>query len=360
MVGRFEDALAKYVGANDCVAVSSGTAALHLAYSALGLGPGDELITTPISFSATANAARLLGAEIVFADVDPTTGNICPDSVSQRITERTRGISAVHFGGLPADLPGLARLAAQHNLWLVEDASHALGGELAEHRIGSCNLSDAAIFSTHAIKNITTGEGGAITTRRADVAKLCRLRRSHGIDKQAGNPGQPWSYDMVDLGWNYRLTDIQAALGLSQLERIDALMETREALAEHYEHELKIRLGSLVLPPPRPPGRRSGRHLFAAQVDFEAAGVPRAELMKRLRGQGIGCQVHYIPIHTLTYYRQRYGVQTLTKAEAFYSRQLSLPFHVGMNRADVTRVVQTLEQNLGTARKDDGARIQTA
>lgn len=356
-VARFEEALAERTGAAGCVAVSSGTAALHVAYAALGLGPGDELITTPITFAATANAARMLGADVVFADVEPDTGNIAVESVAAAITPRTRGIAAVHFGGLPVDLAPLSRLARSRGVWLLEDACHALGASYAGSEIGGCHYSDATVFSTHAIKNITTAEGGAVTSRRDDVLERSRLLRSHGIDKSAGQPGAPWSYDMHELGWNYRLSDLACALGASQLARLDDFLARRDELAALYRDQLRRRFGSAIRWQAPRLHRRSGRHLFATSIDFDAFGVTRGQLMHGLASQGVGTQVHYIPVYQLAYYRRLYGELALPNAEAFYRRELSLPFFVEMTSADVDRVTEELERQLVESRRTHGASL---
>lgn len=346
LVARYETAVAKACGAEGCVAVSSGTAALHVAYAALGLRPGDEIITTPITFSATANTACLLGATPVFADVEPDTGNLDLNSVAARITERTVGIAAVHYGGLPVDLAPLSALAREHGLWLVEDACHALGASYDGSPIGDGRFSDATVLSTHAIKNITTGEGGAVLSRRPDVLERCALLRSHGIDKAAGDPDAPWSYDMLELGWNYRITDLQCALGLSQLSRLDAWIAHRQDLAGHYTHHLAHRLGDAVRPQAGRQGRHNAHHLMSTRIDFEGLGRSRADVMRGLREQGIATQVHYIPVPTLRYYRERFGAQPRRGADAFYAQQLSLPMFADMREEDVLRVVSALEQQL--------------
>lgn len=346
MVGRYEAALAEATGAVGAVAVSSGTAALHLAYASLGAGPGDEIITTPITFSATANAACLLGATPVFADVEADTGNISVESVAAKLTERTVGIAAVHYGGLPVDLEALSALAKSRGLWLVEDACHALGARYHASTIGDCTYSDAAVLSTHAIKNITTGEGGAVLSRREDVLERCTLLRSHGIDKGAGDPDAPWSYDMLELGWNYRITDLQCALGSSQLSRLDAWVAHREELAGHYAHHLVRRLGDVVRPQGGRRGRRNAYHLMATRIDFDRVGRTRADVMRGLRDSGVATQVHYIPVPRLQYYRRRFGDSTPACAELFYAQELSLPMFADMREADVLRVVRELERQL--------------
>ncbi|MCR9160621.1 MAG: UDP-4-amino-4,6-dideoxy-N-acetyl-beta-L-altrosamine transaminase [Nannocystaceae bacterium] len=346
MVARYETSLAEACGAHGCVAVSSGTAALHLAYASLGLGPGDEVITTPITFSATANAACLQGATPVFADVEPDTGNLDLDSVASKITDRTVGIAAVHYGGLPVDLAGIADLARTRGLWVVEDACHALGASYDGAPIGDGRFSDATVLSTHAIKNITTGEGGAVLSRRADVLERCALLRSHGIDKRAGDPDAPWSYDMLALGWNYRITDLQCALGLSQLARLDAWIERRRELAGLYAHHLARRLGDAVRPQAGRAGRRNAHHLMSTRIDFDGLDRTRADVMRGLRSEGIATQVHYIPVPTLHYYRERFGDQPRAGADRFYRQQLSLPLFADMREDDVIHVVSALERQL--------------
>ncbi|HYM04087.1 MAG TPA: UDP-4-amino-4,6-dideoxy-N-acetyl-beta-L-altrosamine transaminase [Stellaceae bacterium] len=367
IVTQFERALADYCGANDAVSCANGTAALHLACLALGLGPEDTVIVPSITFVASANAARLVGAEIVFADVDPDTGLMDASHLAdaiERATRQGRRPSAtvpVHLGGQCSDLAALGRLAAQHDISVIEDACHAIGtryvrGNGPTVAIGSCADSALTVFSFHPVKTITAGEGGAVTANDADLARRLRQWRGHGIERepsaflnrQAGFEGDtpnPWYYEMPEIGLNYRLSDINAALALNQLGKLDRFAAARRALAERYDRRLAA-LGPLVRPIGRASGCEPGWHLYAVLIDFAALDITRGEVMRALRARGIGSQVHYIPVHRQPYYRQRYGDTVLPGAEAYYRRTLSLPLYVGMTVSDVDRVVDALAKTL--------------
>jgi UDP-4-amino-4,6-dideoxy-N-acetyl-beta-L-altrosamine transaminase len=359
LVGRFEEALAARLGAPHASVCANGTAALHLAYAALDLGPGDELITTPITFSATAAAAYYVGAKVVLGDVDPRTGNLTPASVEALITPRTRGITAVHLGGLPVDLTELSAIARRHSLFVVEDACHALGATYQGQPIGASPLSDAAVFSFHPVKHITTGEGGAIVTRDPAIKRRIDRLRHHGIERDpahlaAPSPG-PWGYEVAELGWNYRLPDLNCALGLSQLAKLDRFVGRRRELAARYGAALATTLGDRALAPLEPTDRTSAYHLFAVAIDFAAAGVPRAELMTRLAAAGVGTQVHYIPLRDHPLHAARIADDGPRPGAAhYYARTLSLPMFPAMTDADVDQVVHALAHAL-EARHEDPA-----
>lgn len=357
LVTRFEEALAAAVGAPFASVCSSGTAALHLAYAALGIGPGDEIVTTPITFSATAAAAYYVGATVRIADVDPETGNLDPASVADRLTPRTRAIVPVHLGGLPADLAELHALARRHGLLVIEDACHALGATYRGGPIGSGD-SDAVVFSFHPVKHITTGEGGAVVVRDRRIhERLARLRH-HGVERDPSRlhePAEgPWSYEVQELGWNYRLPDIACALGLSQLAKLPHFVARRRSLAHAYRAAIATAFpDGGVSPPPEPPDRASSYHLFAVAIDFARYGTTRDAVMRALAEAGIGTQVHYIPLlqHPLhasrcpdEVHRHRPG------AARYYARTLSLPLFPTMTAADVTRVVGELHRALGAPR----------
>lgn len=337
-VARFEEELASVLQAPHVSAVANGTAALHLAYAALGLGPGDELITSPITFLATANAARLLGAEVRFGDVDEH-GNLDPDSVERLVTHRTKGITAVHFAGMPADMPRLHALAQRLGLWLVEDAAHALGARSGARAVGACDLSDATTFSFHPVKHITTGEGGAVSTRRADLKQKVDRLREHGIERRpAPDSNGHFGYVMEVLGWNYRLSDLNCALGSSQLTKLSAWVARRQLIARRYREGFAHLSAAGLSCMADASGRSSAHHLFPVQIEFERLGRTRGQLMGALKARGIGTQVHYIPVCDQPYYLAR-GETHCPRARSFYARELSLPMYAGLADADVERVI---------------------
>jgi UDP-4-amino-4,6-dideoxy-N-acetyl-beta-L-altrosamine transaminase len=351
-VEAFERAFAQTVGADHAVACANGTAALHLAMLALGVGPGETCIAPSITFLATANCVRYAGAEVVFADVDPMSGLMTPQTLAEAIwrggEKPLRAVLPVHLRGDACDLPGLAAMAQAAGAVLVEDAPHALGttmlfGETAE-TVGDGRHSALACFSFHPVKMLTTGEGGMVTTRDAALAERLRRLRSHGMVRPLG--AEPWWYEMEELGFNYRLPDILCALGLSQLRKLPGFVARRRALAVAYAQALAP-LAPAVRLAASPPWSRPALHLMTVLIDFEALDRDRAEVTAALKARGIGSQVHYIPVHRQPYYRDRYGVQELPGAEAWYARCLSLPLYPGMADGDVERVVATLAEVLG-------------
>ncbi len=367
-VAAFEEAFAKVTGAAYAVACSSGTAALHLAMLAFGLGEGDVVVVPSITFLATANAVRMVGAEVVFADVDPITGMLTPATAraaleqQAAIAAKRRVIVPVHLNGHLADLDGLAAVASDYNAEIVEDACHALGGSTTATDgktvpVGVCGLSKMTAFSLHPVKPITMGEGGVVTT--ADAGLLQRLRglRNHGMIRApdafanpedglaADGAPHPWYYEMRELGFNYRATDMQCALGRSQLKKLEAFRDRRCDLARLYDAALSPLVPN-VEPVPEGGFGRSGWHLYAVKVDFASLGVTRDELIASLRDQGIGTQVHYYPVHRQPYYRGRYGEIELAGANAYYESQLSLPLFPSMRDCDPGRVVGALARGL--------------
>ncbi|NVB79227.1 MAG: UDP-4-amino-4,6-dideoxy-N-acetyl-beta-L-altrosamine transaminase [Kofleriaceae bacterium] len=357
LVARFEHALADAVGATYASVCSSGTAALHLAYAALGIGPGDEIITTPITFSATAAAAYYVGANVRIADVDPRTGNLDPKSVEALITARTRAIVPVHLAGMPVDLAELLSLARKHGIFLVEDACHALGATYRGLPIGS-GISDAVVFSFHPVKHITTGEGGAVIVRTAEHHERVQRLRSHGIERDAARLWSPaegtWSYEVQELGWNYRLPDIACALGIAQLAKLDRFVAARRALAAQYRTALAAEFpDGGVLAPLELSDRESAYHLFAVAIDFAHYRTTRDAVVRRLAEAGVGTQVHYIPLlhHPLHASRCPGELARERPGSAhYYARTLSLPLFPTMSAADVTRVVDELRTALGVTR----------
>jgi UDP-4-amino-4,6-dideoxy-N-acetyl-beta-L-altrosamine transaminase len=355
LVRRFEAALAVWLGAPHATVCASGTAALHLTYAALGIGEGDEIITTPITFSATAAAAYYVGASVRIADVDPRTGNLSPQSVEPLITPRTRAIVPVHLSGLPADMAELTELARRYGLRIVEDACHALGATYRGARIGA-GPSDAVVFSFHPVKHITTGEGGAVIVRDPDLHRRLERMRQHGIERDHARlpaAAGPWVYEVQELGWNYRLSDIACALGLSQLAKLDRFLADRRRLAAHYRAEIdRVFGGDGVTSPVELDDRESAYHLFAVAIDFERFRTTRARVMSGLTVSGIATQVHYIPLLHHSLHASRCPAEadrSRPGADHYYARTLSLPLYPALTAADVTRVVGELQRVLGEA-----------
>jgi perosamine synthetase len=341
-VEEFEQAICDYTGAKYCVALSNATAGLHLAVAALGLPEGAEGITSPITFVASANCLLYNGLKPVFADVEPDTANIDPAKIKKACTANTKVLLPVHFTGRPCRMEEIARIAKENRLYVIEDAAHAIGSAYPDGgKVGNCRYSDLTVFSFHPVKTITTGEGGAVTTNSEEFYKKLLMLRSHGITKDAeqlhDNPG-PWYYEMQELGFNYRLTDLQAALGTSQMRRLDAFKAGRKAITRHYSAAFS---DLRWLTPPPVDEADSCFHLYVVQIDFDALGKSRAEVMQILREQGIGTQVHYIPVHTQPYYRRKLGYATgaYPQAEKYYTRALSLPLYPAMSGDDMERVI---------------------
>lgn len=345
-VEAFERAFAEAVEAPHAVACANGTAALHLAMLGLGVGEGDVCIAPSTTFLATANCARYVGAEVVFSDVDPQSGLMRPADLAEALAKATgRRVAAVlpvHLRGDVVDLPAIAGLAQAAGAVVVEDACHALGSAHLDGvsvPVGSGRWSAAATFSFHPVKTIATGEGGMITTTDADLAERMRRFRSHGMVRPEG--GDPWWYEMAEPGFNYRLPDLLCALGQSQLAKLPRFAARRRALAARYVAQLAA-LAPKVVPAASPTWSRAAPHLMSVLIDFDALGLTRLEVVGHLRAKGIGSQVHYIPVHSQPYYRERYGDQRLPGAEAWYERTLSLPLYPAMADSDVDRVVEAL------------------
>jgi UDP-4-amino-4,6-dideoxy-N-acetyl-beta-L-altrosamine transaminase len=363
LVAEFEKAFAERVRARFAVACANGTAGLHLAAMALGLGPDDAVIVPTLTFLATANAARYIGAEVTFADVDAATGLMRQEDLQEAIartnTRKASAIIPVHLNGQCVDMESVAEFAGRHGLRVIEDACHAIGATYRmrsgeEVRVGACRHSDMAVFSLHPVKTIAMGEGGVVTTNDPELhASLLRLR-NHGMVREAsrfvqpeeafdadGQPN-PWYYEMPAPGYNYRASEIHCALGLSQLRKLDRFLAHRLELADIYDRMLAP-LAPMVRPIPRVAGCASGWHLYVVQIDFKAVGVTRATLMRELLGRGIGTQVHYLPVHRQPYYRSRYKNTQLPDADAYYASCLSLPLFPAMSETDVKKVVTALE-----------------
>lgn len=346
MVERFEQAFAAQVGSLHAVANSNGTAALHLCMLAAGIQPGDEVIVAALTFVASANCARYVGATVRFADVRADTLTIDVGHAASLITPRTRAIVAVDFGGLPADLDELAALAERHGLVLVEDAAHAPGALYRGRKVGS--IAHMTSFSFHPVKHLTTGEGGMVTTNDARLAERLRRFRNHGIDTdhRQRERTSTWRYDMADLGFNYRLNDIQCALGLSQLRRLPQSVERRRSLAGRYATAFA---GALRLQS-EPDDRRSSWHLYPVRLLGEAPGESRKRVFDELRAGGIGVNVHYLPVYLHSYYQALgYPKGLCPQAELAYEGLLSLPMWAGLTDAAQNRVVESMQAALRRA-----------
>jgi UDP-4-amino-4,6-dideoxy-N-acetyl-beta-L-altrosamine transaminase len=350
VVSSFEEAFAAQVGAKYAVAVSSGTAALHAAAFAARLTEEDEAIVPPMTFAATANAVRYQGSRVVFADVRADTLNLDVASAESAVTPRTRAIVTVDYTGQPSDLAELNALAKQCGVVLIEDASHALGAIYQGHRVGS--LSDMTTFSLHPVKHITTGEGGMITTNDPESASRLRMFRNHGIttDNRQRQAMGSWFYEMVDLGFNYRITDFQCALGLSQLTKLSAWVQRRREIAARYTSAFST-LPEIEIPTELS-DRKSSWHLYVIRLNLDLLRADRSEVFKALRAENIGVNVHYIPVPWHPYYQQlgyRKGLWPV--AEAAYERLISLPIFPGMTDIDVADVIEAVNKVIAYFRK---------
>ncbi|ADG08706.1 UDP-4-amino-4,6-dideoxy-N-acetyl-beta-L-altrosamine transaminase [Caulobacter segnis] len=350
-VEAFEAAFAQKVGAAHAVAVSNGTATLHLAMLALGVGEGDVCIAPSVTFLATANCARYVGAEVVFADVDPDSGLMTPQTLAEAFDRagdrRVKAVLPVHLRGDVCDLPALKALADAAGAALVEDAPHALGSiatfDGVAHPVGDGAYSSFASFSFHPVKTLATGEGGMLTTNDAGLASRARLLRSHGMVRPAG--GDPWWYEMPELGFNYRIPDVLCALGLSQLNKLDRFVARRRDLTALYARLLPERAPKARLAA-SPAYSDPALHLLTVLVDFEGLGRSRRAVVEALKAKGVGTQVHYIPVHRQPYYVNRQGLADLPGADAWYARCLTLPLYPAMTDGDVERVVDALAEVL--------------
>jgi UDP-4-amino-4,6-dideoxy-N-acetyl-beta-L-altrosamine transaminase len=351
VVQEFGEALANYVGADYCVAVSSGTAALHLAVTALGIGPGDEVITTPLTFCATANAALYQGAEVRFVDIDEKTLNLNPYLIEQQITDRTKAIMPVDFRGHPADLPQIKEIADKHGLKVIEDGSHSIGSNYTHkgqsYSCGDGVHADLCAFSFHPVKHITTGEGGAILGNDPELYERLTRLRQHGIvgrkemfseEKRVGN----WIYDMEELGFNYRITDFQAALGISQLKKLDQFKSRRREIVNYYNESLDG-IEEFILPHEEETVD-SNFHLYVLQVK-EDSRFDRYDFFSHLQSLSYLPMVHYIPVHLLKYYRDNFGFRPgdFPIAEKVYSRAVSIPLYPSMTDAEVEKTINDIK-----------------
>ena len=347
---RFEDDFSAFLGdpSLQAMAVNSATAGLHLALEALGIGPGDEVITTTHTFTATAEVVRYLGADVVLVDIDPATLCIDPAAVEAAITPRTKAIVPVHYAGLAADMPALLAIAKKHGLKVVEDAAHALPTTCGGALIGTLQ-SDVTVFSFYANKTITTGEGGMVVTRDPELAKRIKVMRLHGMSRDAFDrftaKVPSWYYEIVAPGFKYNLTDIAAAMGIHQLKRLKSFQARRVQLAAQLDAAL---VGLPVITPPQPqPGDQHAWHLYVLRL-ADGAAIDRDTLIERLFAAGIGCSVHYIPLHLQPYWRDRYALrpEQFPHSQHAYERMLSLPLYTRMTDADVQRVASAVRRAL--------------
>ena len=355
-VERFEEAVRDYCGAGYAVAMNSATSALHLACRVLGLGPDDTMWTSPNTFVASANAARYCGASVDFVDIDERTYNMSTQALTEKLTtvRKQNGVlpkivMPVHFAGQSCDMREIGRLAEEFGFSVIEDASHAVGGRYLERPVGDCRYSSIAVFSFHPVKIVTTGEGGMAVTNNADLAVRMRLLRSHGVTRDPSlmkNPPQgPWYYEQVELGYNYRMTDIQAALGTSQMQRIDGFVRTRHAVADRYNRELA---DLPVVVPWQSPHAHSAYHLYPIWIDSSKTLLPRTEVFARMRKGGVGVNVHYIPVHMQPYYRTLgFKDKRFPVAERYYESVISLPLFPALDVAQQDTVVDELRKALG-------------
>lgn len=342
-IAEFEQTVADYVGAKYAVAISNGTSALHAACFAAGIGPGDEVITTPLTFAASANCVLYCGGTPVFADVDPKTYNIDPEDIRRKITDRTKAIIAVHLAGQPCDMDAIHSIAHEYGLIVIEDGAHALGSVYKGKKVGS--LSDMTTFSFHPVKPITTGEGGMIVTDNEEFYKKMALFRSHGItrdDSMMTRNDGPWFYQQFDLGYNYRITDIQCALGCSQMKKLDRFLARRKEIVARYNEAFAD--CDNIITPYQLSDTESGWHLYIVQVK----NCDRRQVFEAMREKGIGVNVHYIPVYMHPYY-QEHGYENVhcANAEEIYSHIISLPLYPGLTSEQQDYVIDTLKSLCG-------------
>ena len=345
-IKKFENSLCRYTGAKYAVVVSSATAALHLACISAGIKPGNEVITSPITFAATSNAVIYCGGTPIFADIQEDTINIDPQEIKKKITKKTKAIIPVHFAGHPCDLEDIYNIAKKHNLIVIEDASHALGATYKGSKIGSCKYSDMAVFSFHPVKSITTGEGGAILTNRKDLYHKLLLLRNHGITKDSqeftnfdSSIDGSWYYEMHELGFNYRITDIQCALGVSQLKRLDNFINKRRKTVRIYNSYLS-KLQAVDLPVEKP-YVQSSWHIYCIRLKDQAK---RLYLFNKLKELNIGVQIHYIPVYYHPFYKKNFGYKKgiCPQAEDYYSKTVTIPLYPKMTQEQTDYIIKAV------------------
>ncbi|MFZ1569041.1 MAG: DegT/DnrJ/EryC1/StrS family aminotransferase [Thiolinea sp.] len=352
---RFESDFAEFIGGNcEAISVNSATAGLHLALEAIGISAGDEVITTPYTFTATAEVIRYLGAHPVFVDIDPNTFNIDPSKIEAAITPKTKAIIPVHFAGLACDMTSILTIARKHNLKVVEDAAHALPTRYQGQLIGSLD-SDVTVFSFYATKTITTGEGGMIVTRNPEIAARCKVMRLHGISRDAFDrytSNKPaWHYEVVAPGFKYNLTDLASSLGIHQLQKANRFQQRRQEMAERYTRELADL--PLLFPPNALDGDLHAWHLYVLRLT-PPAGIERNQFIEAMAKYGIGCSVHFIPLHLHPYWRDSYHLQPqdFPYSLATYEQAVSLPLYTKMTDEDQTRVIAATKGILSQCQND--------
>jgi UDP-4-amino-4,6-dideoxy-N-acetyl-beta-L-altrosamine transaminase len=347
----FEQTVAKHVGSKHALAVNSATSALHIACSALGLGPGDWLWTTPVTFVASANCGLYCGAQVDFVDIDPRTYNLCPQALQAKLVRAEQAgrlpkvLVAVHLCGQPCDMAAIHALGQKYGFKIIEDASHAIGGKYKGEFIGNSCYSDITVFSFHPVKIITTAEGGMALTNNDDLAQQMALLRSHGITRDLAQmthaPDGPWYYQQIDLGYNYRMTELQAALGVSQMQRLDAFVARRHELARRYDQLLA---DMPVITPWQHPDSYSGLHLYVVRLRLDKIEKTHRQVFEGLREQGIGVNLHYIPVHTQPYYRNMgFQVGDYPESEKYYAEAISLPMFQTMTEQQQDQVIAALQ-----------------
>jgi UDP-4-amino-4,6-dideoxy-N-acetyl-beta-L-altrosamine transaminase len=354
VVPEFEHAVMAYCGARHAIAVNSATSALHIACLALGLGPGDWLWTSPITFVASANCGLYCGAKVDFVDIDPRTYNLCPNALERKLEEAERAgrlpkvVVPVHLCGQPCDMEAIYALSRRYGFHIIEDASHAIGGKYKGEPIGNGRFSDITVFSFHPVKIITTAEGGMAVTNNAALAARMSLLRSHGITRDPAQmthtPEGPWYYQQIDLGFNYRMTELQAALGVSQMNRLDEYVVRRHYIAQRYDQLL----ADLPLRTPwQHPDSHSGLHLYVIRLELDRLATSHRQVFEALRESGVGVNVHYIPVHLQPYYRHLgFAVGQFPKAERYYAEAISLPMYPTLTEAQQEEVVIALRNVL--------------
>ena len=351
-IGELEQRLCEMTGAKYAVAISNGTAALHVACLAAGIGEGDEVITTPITFAASANSALYCGARPVFADINPNTYNIDPDDIEIKITEKTKAVVAVDFTGQAVEIDRVREICKKHNLIFIEDGAHSIGTKYKEKAVGS--LADMTTFSFHPVKTITGGEGGAITTNDKELYDKLLLYRAHGITRNKElmehKADGPWYYEQIDLGYNYRMTDIQAALIISQLDKLERFVKRRKEIVNMYNAAFNEMPEIIVQQEIKESD--TARHLYIVQLDTEKLDADRLEIFEALKAENVCCNVHYIPVYYFPYYEKMgYKKGTCPNAEKLYRGMFSIPLYYGMTNEDVESVIEAIRKVVSYYRK---------